>query len=63
MERVRSNVRAVHATFILVRECDGTKQSLPAGLDESRIVCVLEKPFDLDELERLACKFEASSTR
>lgn len=54
LERVRSNARSSRPHFILICEFGGQKQFSLPGLAELRIAATLEKPFDLDELERIA---------
>jgi hypothetical protein len=54
LERVRSNARTTRPQFLLICEFGGVKQLTLPGVREPRVAAVLEKPFDLDELERIA---------
>jgi hypothetical protein len=61
MTRVRANEHVPRADFVFVCEFGGLKRFMAPGLDESSIIRVLEKPFDLDELERIARTHSPSS--
>lgn len=52
--RVRSSERTARALFLFICEFGGLRQFTPSGVADRDIVGVLEKPFDLDELEVLA---------
>ena len=54
LERVRSNARSTRPHFIFICEFGGQKQFSLPGVPELRVAATLEKPFDLDELERAA---------
>jgi DNA-binding NtrC family response regulator len=61
MGLVRSSARAARADFVFVCEFGGLKHFTPPDLDEHSVLRILEKPFDLDELERLASNYIESA--
>jgi len=54
LSRERSKARTTRPRFLLIREFGDPRQFMLPGIDHAHVAGVLEKPFDLDELERLA---------
>jgi len=54
LERVRSNARSERPQFLVICEFGGVKEFSLSGVGDLRIAGVLEKPFDIDEVERIA---------
>jgi hypothetical protein len=52
--RARASERIAGAAFVFVREFGGSKGLALSGLDQDSVLGVFEKPFDLDDLERIA---------
>jgi DNA-binding response OmpR family regulator len=57
LERVRSKARASRPSYLLICEFGGSKQFALPSVEQLEVIGILEKPFDLDELERLARTF------
>jgi len=54
LSRGRSQARRTRPRFLLIREFGDPMQFMLPGIDHAHVAGMLEKPFDLDDLERLA---------
>lgn len=54
LARVRSKAGTTRPRFLLIRAFGDPGQFMLPGIDHAHVADVLEKPFDLDELERPA---------
>ncbi|HVJ14511.1 MAG TPA: hypothetical protein VM686_03680 [Polyangiaceae bacterium] len=56
LERARAATPRHPPAYVFVCEFGALKQFTPPGVSEHEVAAVLEKPFDVDELERVALR-------